>query len=475
MSSPVPHAAPAGRPGLRRELGRWDLTAIGINQVIGGGVFLMPAAVAAHAGGWSPIVVAAMGGVSLLFALSFAEAASRFRATGGPYLFTRAAFGRFAGFEAGWMLWFTRAASWASVANGLADSLGYYAPALRAGAWRALVVAGAIAAVTAINAAGIRMSSAVINAFTVGKLLPLVVFIGAGLVAADFSGLAPGDPPGLRSVALAAVLLVFTFGGYEVVPVVAGESRDPRRAIPFALIMTIAVVTVVFTLAQLIAAAALPDLAGARTPLADAAQALLGPMGALLVTAGAVVSMSGNNVGQSLSGSRNLYALAEQGDIPSGFAYVHPRTRTPVAAIVFTGAVVTALALTGTFVTLAAGSAVSRLVVYALACASVPVLRRQDAARRARAAATERTRAERAEGGDEADGMEVAEALFTVPGGPVIPLAACGIAVAIVALSSARELTVAGAAFAVGAALYIAARLRERALARPVAARREAP
>ena len=125
--------------------------------------------------------------------------------------------------------------------------------------------------------------------------------------------------------------------------------------------------------------------------------------------------------------------------------------------------------------TLAAGSAVSRLVVYALACASVPVLRRQDAARRARAAATERTRAERAEGGDEADGMEVAEALFTVPGGPVIPLAACGIAVAIVALSSARELTVAGAAFAVGAALYIAARLRERALARPVAARREAP
>ncbi|HXH07701.1 MAG TPA: APC family permease, partial [Vicinamibacterales bacterium] len=361
MAFAAPPDAAAGRTVLRRALGRWDLTAVGINQVIGSGVFLLPAAVAAHAGGWSPIVVAAMGGVSLLFALSFAEAASRFDATGGPYLFARAAFGRFAGFEAGWMLWFTRAASWASVVNGLADSLGYYLPVLRAGAWRALTITSAVAIVTGINASGIRLSAAVINVFTIGKLLPLVVFIAVGLFAADFSRLAPGEPPDVRSVALAAVLLVFAFGGYEVVPVVAGESRDPRRAIPFALIATIAVVTAILTLAQLIAAAALPDLPRSRTPLADAAGVLLGPPGALLVTAGAVVSMSGNNLGQSLSGSRNLYALAEQRDIPAVFGFVHPLTRTPVVAIVFTGVVVLVLALTGTFVTLAAGSAVSRL------------------------------------------------------------------------------------------------------------------
>src|SRR4029434_10208822 len=102
-------------PTLRRELGRWDLTAIGINQVIGGAVFAQPAVLAAHVGAWSPGMVGAVGVASMLIALSFAEVGSRFEGTGGPYLYTRAAFGRFAAFEVGWMLWFTRAASWAAV------------------------------------------------------------------------------------------------------------------------------------------------------------------------------------------------------------------------------------------------------------------------------------------------------------------------------------------------------------------------
>src|SRR4029078_7939924 len=91
---------------LRRELGRWDLTAIGINQVIGGAVFVMPASVAAIVGGWGPILTAGVGLGSLLTALSCAEVGSRFDATGGPYLYTKAAFGPFAAFEVGWMQWF---------------------------------------------------------------------------------------------------------------------------------------------------------------------------------------------------------------------------------------------------------------------------------------------------------------------------------------------------------------------------------
>ena len=102
---------------LRRELGRWDLTAIGINQVIGGAVFAMPAALAALVGGWSPFLIVAVGVASLLIAATFAEVGSRFDSTGGPYLYTKAAFGRFAAFEVGWMQWFTRVASWASVVN----------------------------------------------------------------------------------------------------------------------------------------------------------------------------------------------------------------------------------------------------------------------------------------------------------------------------------------------------------------------
>ena len=117
---------PAPGPALRRELGKWDLTAIGVNQVIGSAVFAQPALLAALVGAWSPWMVAAVGCASLLIALCFAEVGSRFDGTGGPYLYTRAAFGRFAAFEVGWMLWFTRASSWAAVTNVLVMSLGFY-------------------------------------------------------------------------------------------------------------------------------------------------------------------------------------------------------------------------------------------------------------------------------------------------------------------------------------------------------------
>src|SRR5215217_5543593 len=136
---------------LRRALGRWDLTAIGVNQVIGGAIFLMPSQVAAQIGGWSPLAFVLMGFASMAVALCFAEVGSRFESTGGPYLYTRAAFGRFAAFEVGWMLWFTRAASWAAVINVLATSLGYYWPALRAGGPRATAITLIIMVIAAIN------------------------------------------------------------------------------------------------------------------------------------------------------------------------------------------------------------------------------------------------------------------------------------------------------------------------------------
>src|ERR1043165_1627764 len=105
---------------LRRELGRWDLTAIGVNQVIGAAVFALPATLAASVGGWSPMLIVAIGLASMTIALTFADVGSRFDGTGGPYLYARAPFGRFASFEVGWMLWFTRVASWAAVINVLA-------------------------------------------------------------------------------------------------------------------------------------------------------------------------------------------------------------------------------------------------------------------------------------------------------------------------------------------------------------------
>jgi len=420
---------------LRRELGKWDLTAIGVNQVIGGAVFLMPALLAAQIGGWSAIAVAMVGLLALLIALNFAEAGSRFDGTGGAYLYTRAAFGRFVSFEVGWMLWVTRVTSWASVVNGLTDALGYYWPELRAGQpgmAREMVITGVVLSIMSINVVGIKQSAWVVNALTIGKLTPLVIFILLGLPYVTFDALRPDVSLTWGQISASALYLIFAYGGYEVVGVPAGETKDPKRAVPFAMIMTIVIVAIVMTLVQIVAMGTLPNLAASRTPLADASLLFIGVWGALLMTTGGAVSMTGNNVGQALSGSRNLYALAEQGDLPSWFGRVHPRFQTPAVAIVFTSLIALALALSGNFATLAASSAVSRLIVYAGTCASVLALRRQG------------------------------PASFTIPGGPVVPVLALVISLAILFGATPIQRQVGLIALVVGAALYLVARWRSR-------------
>src|SRR5687767_3329692 len=201
-------------PALRRELGRWDLTAIGVNQVIGGAVFALPAALALHAGSWSPWMVAAVGVASMLIALSFAEVSSRFDGTGGSYLYTRAAFGRFPAFEVGWMMWFTRAASWASVINVLVDSLGRYWPAVLGPVTRPALMTAIIGTICGINIRGIKQSSLVVNVLTVAKLLPLLIFSIVGIFYVDW--VVFGTPATVTPTQLSAasLLLIFAFGGY---------------------------------------------------------------------------------------------------------------------------------------------------------------------------------------------------------------------------------------------------------------------
>ena len=423
---------------LRRELGRWDLTAIGINQVIGGAVFAMPAALAAIVGGWSPFLVVGVGIASMLIALTFAEVGSRFESTGGPYIYTRAAFGRFPAFEVGWMQWFTRVASWASVINVLIASLGFYWPAVTTGPARVAVLTAIIAALALINVLGIRQSAWVVNGLTIGKLVPLAIFIVVGLTAMDVSALHTGAVPPLSDLSTSALLLIFAFGGYEVIPVPAGESKDPRRDVPFALIMTIVIVTVVFALAQIVSLGTLPELASSKTPLADAAARFMGAAGAVLITVGAVMSTLGNNMGQALSGPRNLFALAENGDIPRVFATISRRFGTPVVAILFTAAISLVLAVTGTFVGMAAASAVSRLVVYVATCA-----------------AALRLRSPRFAG-------EVPEPTKRVHFGPVIPVLAILIALAILAGATPQQLRAGLYALTAGAVLFTVAMLSRR-------------
>jgi APA family basic amino acid/polyamine antiporter len=415
---------------LNRALGRWDLTAIGVNQVIGGAIFLVPSQVAAEIGAWSPTGFVLMGIATLAVALCFAEVGSRFDRTGGPYLYTRAAFGPFAAFEVGWMQWFTRAASQASVMAGIAVALGYYWPAMTGGWPRAALLLSITGVLAWVNVRGIRQSAWVVNALTLGKLLPLAIFIIAGLFFIEPARLTTLPPITGSQVSTAALLLIFIYGGFDVVATPAGEAIDPRRHVPFALVTTIIAVMSIMTLAQIVAQGVLPDLAPHSTPIADAAAVFLGSAGALLVGAGSVISMTGNNAGQILSGSRMLFALAEHGALPTFFARIHPRFRTPANAVLFTSVVAVLLALSGSWAKLAVVSAVARLVTY------VGV-----------SAATLRLRAPRFSQG-------VPAAAFVAPLGPVVPLVAMAMSLGVAAGATREQLLGGLAALVVGAVLY---------------------
>jgi basic amino acid/polyamine antiporter, APA family len=420
-------------PALRRELGPWDLTAIGVNQVIGSAIFLLPADVARQIGPWGPLAFLAIGGASLLIALCFAEVGSRFDRTGGPYLPARVAYGRFVGFEVGWMMWFTRVASQASVSNGLALAMAFYWPSLAAGWPRAALITAVTAILTWINIRGIKQSKWVVNVLTIGKLVPLVLFILAGVWFIDPERFTNMPPVATGQLGTALLLLIFAYGGYEVTGIPAGEAANPRRDVPFAFVMTIATVTLVMTLTSVVATGILPDIASSRTPLADGAGLVLGAVGALVVSVGAAISMTGNNMGQVLTGSRTIYALAENRDLPRWFAYVHPGHQTPSNAILFTAAVALTLALSGSFVTLAAVSAVARLFMYLAVCTATLVLRRRT------------------------PDAQMGPAQFTAPLGPVIPVLASLVAMSILAGATSQQLFAGAAALLAGAVLFVIA------------------
>jgi amino acid transporter len=423
-------ATRAAAPSLRRALGRWDLAAIGINQTIGGAIFLLPSQVALLVGAWSPVAFVLGALMTLVVALSLAEVASRFEGTGGPYLYARTAFGRFTGFEVGWMQWFARVTSHASIVNGVALALGYYWPAAAVGAGRVGVVVGLTAVLTWVNVRGIRQSATVVDALTIGKLLPLLVFIAVGVFFIDVDRFGPLTPISGSQAADAALLMIFVFGGYEVLTVPAGESSDPRRHMPFALVTTVVVVGTVMVLGQVVAVGTLPGLASATTPLASAAATFMGAGGALLIGIGSVIAMTGNLMGQILTGSRMIFALAEQGDLPPILARIHSRYRTPVAAILFTAAVALVLALSGTFVWLAVASSIARLVTYGGSCGAAIVFR-----------------VRRGAGG-------VRPASFLLRGGITVPALALLVCLLIVVGASRVQLIGGSIALAVGAVLF---------------------
>src|SRR5690606_7539172 len=400
MPSPQQSVVPpsATEPTMRRAVGRWQLYGLSINDVIGSGIYLLPAAAALLLGPASLWAVLLAGLAVSLLVLCYAQAASYFDQPGGGYLYAREAFGPFVGFEVGWMLLLTRVSSAAALANGLAEAVTHFWPGAASGNLRIAIVTGSLALLVAVNVVGVRAAARTGVFLAIAKVLPLLMFLAIGAMYVDMSQASPlPGPIPLRDLGEAALLLLFAYAGFENLPAAAGEYRNPQRDVPFAMLLMIATVTLLYFAVQRVALGTLPDLAQSQTPLADAAASFSGAWLALALTVGAAVSILGTNSNTVMLGPRYLHAMAMDGYGPRALARIHPRFRTPAAAIITVAVVSLRRAPSGSFVQLALLSVVARLCTYIGTSLSVLVLRRSH--------------------GDRGTALHL-------PGGPLIPIAA---------------------------------------------------
>ena len=366
--------------GLIRVIGRWSMAALVVNCVIGSGVFGLPSVLASLIGRASVLaVVLAPAAVGIIMAC-FAEVASRFVHTGGPYVYAQEAFGRFMGIQVAWLVWFVRLTACAANANLFVTYIGEFWPQAAQTGARVTILTLLIGILASINVQGVRAGARVSTVFTVAKLasLLLVTLAGSLYLLSKHPAIAnPHATPCGSEWARAIVLLIFAYGGFEAALISAGEARDPRRDLPFGLFVALATCAVIYGWIQWVVVGVLPDPAHSARPLADVAQIVLGARGASLISIGALLSIYGYLSANILAMPRISFALAERGDFPAAFALVHPRFRTPYFSIFMFATLVWLLAFFGTFAGNATLSAGSRLVYWGVVCAAVPVLRRK--------------------------------------------------------------------------------------------------
>ncbi len=417
---------------LVRGIRRWDLVAIAINGIIGAGIFGLPARVYSLIGTYSLIAFVVCALVVALIILCFAEVGSRFDETGGPYLYAREAFQPAVAFEIGWLIWLARVTAFAANCNLLINYLSYFwLPATNPLA-RASIIVLVVAVLAIINVLGIRQAAIVSNAFTIGKLVPIIIFIAAGLFFLNPQAYEFGPAPTTAAFSQSVLLLVYAFTGFEMATIPAGEVRDPKKSLPRALLIAILVVAVLYIMIQVVCVGTLPGLAQSQKPLADAGTQFLGTAGGAIISAGAIISITGNLNILLLSGSRLPFAMAEQKQLPAFVGSIHRKFFTPYVAILITAGLMLFLTLKSSFLAALTISTIARLVTYGATCIALPVFR----ARR-----------------------EVPAAVFRLPGGTVVAILSLLLIVWLLLNSTLQEAKAAALAAAVGLLIYFGYRV----------------
>ncbi|EMR04227.1 APC family permease [Cesiribacter andamanensis] len=363
---------------LKREISRWDLVLLLINSLIGAGIFGLPSKIFAQSGIYSLAALLVCALIVLLIVLMFAEVASRFDQTGGPYRYVLAAFGRLPAFVVGWLILITRVSTYAALIHLLVTYLAYFMPLFEQQTYRCGAIIGITGLLSWVNHRGVRSATLLSNGLAISKILPLLLFCGMGLFFLDADLLTvPPARPALSDFSASVLVLIFAFTGFEAVLVNTGEVQQPRRSIPFALLVAILFVAVFYGLIQLVSIGTLPELATSEKPITEAAQRFMGPWGAALITLGAIVSIGGTLNAVMLIGSRLPYALSLEGQFPQLFTHLHPKNRTPTYSLLVFSGVSLLASLTGSFIYAVSISVISKVLIFLLVCGAMLPLRKK--------------------------------------------------------------------------------------------------
>jgi APA family basic amino acid/polyamine antiporter len=413
---------------LRRDIGYFGAAFLVLNSVIGAGIFALPGKVAASAGLVSPWLFLVVGLLFLSVVLTFAELASYYDQTGGPVLYATDAFGPLVGFGTGWLIFLARMTAFAANANVMAAYLASLWGFFGTDVARYSIITAVTLGLTWANVQGVKDGVRTMGVLTVLKVVPLLLLVALGLQHVSGATLLPGDFH-IDNLGGTTLLLIYAYVGFETIGVTAGETSNPRRTVPSALVRTVLFTGLLYFLIVLVFVATVPSEAYASATLVDVGRKLAGPIGALVITLAAVFSIGGNLAGSMLAAPRIIFSLAENGQLPAWFARIHERHATPHNAIYVMGAMALVLALSSNFVELAIGSSVVRLLGYIICIAALPTIRRKSADR------------------GHTDG-------WRLRGGYAIPLIALGICLWLVAQSRADDWVKVSTLLGIGMLLY---------------------
>src|SRR5436190_12689648 len=415
---------------LIRAIGVPGLTANIINSTIGAGIFVLPALVAKGLGPAAPVAFICCAIAMVLFVTCFAIAGSRVSLTGGLYAYVEVAFGRYVGFLAGVLYGITALGAVAGVVNVLVNSIALTVPYLDHPAIRIVVMLVVYGSLVLINIRGVPEGAGAVTTLTVAKLLPLLLFICAGIFFIHPANLTWTGWPSSKSLGDAVILLIFAFVGIEVALIPSGEVKNPARTVPRSAYLALVITTIIYLMIQLVAQGTLGAGLGNHpdAPLAESAAIFLGNLGRMILLAGASISAFGFVTSDILSSPRMIFAFGRDGALPQFFAHVHPRYRSPDVAIVTYATLAFVLSISGTFEKLAVLSNVAVLLMYLLCCAACWVLVQRNV---------------------RSDGEP-----FNFPGMKIVPALAIGAIIWILAHATAREFLVTAIVLALASALY---------------------